>query len=173
MNWNRHRFPVLNLSTSKSMLVSGSKDVSVLVVSSQHVLYVCSMGPYGARHASKKGYRSIFWFLPFGFRLGLLIWSKLFGCCKILVLLQAPKQQAMSPDRAWAHAELAMLLKYFSSPVLGVPCLLCLILMSVGARIQLKWSSFQLKVLAGNLKVESRRLNLKQLKQKWSSFVIP
>lgn len=131
MNWNRHRFPVLNLSTSKSMLVSGSKDVSVLVVSSQLVFYVHSMGPYGAHHASKKGYRSIFWFLPFGFRLGLLIWSKLFACSKILVLLQAPKLQAMSPDRAWAHAELAMLLKYFSSPVLVVPCLLCLFLMSV------------------------------------------
>lgn len=131
MNWNRHRFPVLNLSTSKSMLVSRSKDVSVLVVSSQLVFYVHSMGPYGAHHASKKGYRSIFWFLPFGFRLSLLLWSKLFACSKILVLLQAPKLQAMSPDRAWAHAELSMLLKYFSSPVLVVPCLLCLFLMSV------------------------------------------
>lgn len=147
MNWNRHRFPVLNLSTSKSMLVSGSKDLSVLVVSSQLVFYVHSMGPYGAHHASKKGYRSIFWFLPFGFRLGLLIWSKLFACSKILVLLQAPKLQAMSPDRAWAHAELAMLLKYFSSPVLVVPCLLCLFLMSVVLEVSSNGPVFSWKFL--------------------------
>jgi len=97
-------FPVLNLSTSKSMLVSRTRSVRVLVVSSGRVLYVVSIAwaHMELTMLLKKVIVPSFHFYLV-FQDGLVLSSKVFACSEFLVWLQAVKTSRQSMGPYGAH----------------------------------------------------------------------
>jgi len=118
-------FHCFNLSTSKSMLIwLPAPAVLESLKCHQSTYYVC----WAWAHTEltmllKKGYRSSFWFLPFRFLQGLVLRpeSCLGLVCSDILLWVQSNRGAVYVSRAWAHAELTMLLKLFSTPVLVIP----------------------------------------------------